>query len=357
MDKITLPMSVKQINTDDDYFIVEGHVAAYGNVDYGDDRIEHGAFSDFLKNAASNGQVNVPTLWSHRHNEPIGIMPISDMREDDKGLFIRSLMPKDDDFVKGRVMPQVRVGSVRQMSIGYDAEEWGYDGDIRVLKKLHLWEGSLTPIAMNERATVTSFKTVVPFGDLPLADRTRAWDSDSAMGRVREWSGINGDGDLSDPDVQSKYRKAFFWYASADGDTFDAYRLPFADVIDGKLTAVPRGIFAAAASMRGARDGVYLPQNDRPGVIRNIEKYYEKIGLESPFGKSFRVDSLKTIDVRDLEKILRSGARFPAKTAVAIISAIKSAGLRDVDPTDNRDGNEAECVAINNKLDEILNLF
>lgn len=357
MQKLNLPIYVKATGEEGEYHTFEGLVAAYGNVDLGGDRIEKGAFADFLRESANKGQENVPILWAHRHGEPIGIMPISEMSETDKGLWVKGYMPKSDTFVSGRVMPQMQIGSVRTMSIGYDCDDWTIENNIRVLNKLYLFEGSLTPLPMNPDATITSFKEIVPYADLPLADRSRPWDSDAALGRVREWSGIDTQNDLLDPDAQRKYKRAFLWFDGADQASFDAYKLPFADIIDGQLTAVPRGIFTAAGVMRGAYGGAYLPQQDRPSIKRNIERYYEKMGLETPFGKSFRIDDFSAIEIRDLEKVFRSGARFSAKMAVKLVSAIKAAGLRDVESDGARDEKDTVDDELNNKIDELLTLF
>lgn len=350
MDRLVLPLEIKQLEEATEHFTFEGHLAVFNNTDFGNDKILPGAFADFLKETKD---VNVPVFWAHHSSEPVGVFPIADMKEDEKGLFVKGLLPREDTFVSGRVIPQMKIGSVAKMSIGYDTIDFEMEGNVRVLKKLYLWEGSLVPVAMNEEARITGMKAVTPFGDLPLADRQRAWDSDAAIGRVREWAGANGDGDLSDPDVQATYKQAFFWYDSTDADLLGSYKLPFADIIDGRLIAVPRGIFAAAGAMRGARGGVFIPQQDRPGIVRNIERYYAKMDLESPFSKAFRIDDLSCIDERTLESILRSGARFSAKMAPAIISAIKSAGLRDVDRGGLRDGdNDADKI-----LDELNNIL
>ena len=44
-----------------------------------------------------------------------------------------------------------------------------------------------------------------------------------------------------------KYRDAHVWYDSHNKDNFTAYKMLIADVIDGKLKAVPRAVMAAAA--------------------------------------------------------------------------------------------------------------
>jgi hypothetical protein len=96
---------------------------------------------------------------------------------------------------------------------------------------------------------------VTAFQDLPLADRDREWDGAAAEKRVRAWA------DAEDEPNQ-KYRDAHVWYDADAKQNFTAYKLLIADVVGGKLVAVPRGVFAAAAVMQGSRGGVDLPAKD-----------------------------------------------------------------------------------------------
>ena len=100
--------------------------------------------------------------------------------------------------------------------------------------------------------------TVTTFQDLPLADRDRAWDGDAADKRVRKWADAT-----DEPDA--KYRDAHVWYDADNKDEFGAYKLLIADVIDGRLKAVPRGVMAAGNVMQGARGGVDLPPRTSTG--------------------------------------------------------------------------------------------
>lgn len=118
--------------------------------------------------------------------------------------------------------------------------------------------------------------SVTSFQDLPLADRDRSWDGDAAEKRVRAWAGAE-DG------PNEKYRDAHVWYDTENKDNFTAYKLLVADVVDGRLTAVPRGVFAAAAVMQGSRGGVDLPQKDIARVKSHLAKYYAKLGEDAPW--------------------------------------------------------------------------
>ncbi|MDM7830266.1 hypothetical protein [Cellulomonas edaphi] len=117
---------------------------------------------------------------------------------------------------------------------------------------------------------------VTSFQDLPLADRDREWDGAAAEKRVRAWA------DAQD-EPNAKYRDAHVWYDADAKDNFTAYKLLIADVVDGRLTAVPRGFFAAAAVMQGSRGGVDLPAKDRDRVKSHLAKYYAKLGDTPPW--------------------------------------------------------------------------
>lgn len=115
-------------------------------------------------------------------------------------------------------------------------------------------------------------RAVVPFGDLPLAEPETPWNSAAARARVRAWAG----GDDLDA---AKYRKAFLWYDEAEPDLLGSYKFPIADVVDGKLVAVPRAIFAAAARL----DQADVPAEDLPTMRAVLGSYYEKMERPAPW--------------------------------------------------------------------------
>lgn len=118
--------------------------------------------------------------------------------------------------------------------------------------------------------------SVTAFQDLPLADRDRQWDGSAAESRVRKWA------DAEDG-PNEKYREAHVWYDSDNKDNFGAYKLLIADVIDGRLRAVPRGVMAAGAVMQGSRGGVDLPADDIDRVKSHLAKYYKKMDDTPPW--------------------------------------------------------------------------
>jgi hypothetical protein len=121
--------------------------------------------------------------------------------------------------------------------------------------------------------------SVTAFQDLPMAERDRKWDGDAAEKRVRKWA------DAQDT-PNEKYRDAHVWYDNAKKDNFTAYKLLIADVIDGKLKAVPRAVMIAGAVIDGARGGINLPEDDVDRVKSHLAKYYKKMGETAPWERS-----------------------------------------------------------------------
>jgi hypothetical protein len=120
---------------------------------------------------------------------------------------------------------------------------------------------------------------VSAFQDLPLADRDRKWDGDAAEARVRAWAS-------AEERPNERYRDAHVWYDADDKDEFGAYKLLIADVVDGRLRAVPRAIMAAAGVVQGARGGVDLPERDIDRVRSHLAKYYAKMGDTAPWERA-----------------------------------------------------------------------
>ena len=76
---------------------------------------------------------------------------------------------------------------------------------------------------------------------LPVAPRSHEWDGDAARRRVFDAF-----------DTGEERGRAFLW---VDGptDQIGSYHLGYADVVDGELTIIPRGVSAARGALSGAR--------------------------------------------------------------------------------------------------------
>lgn len=115
------------------------------------------------------------------------------------------------------------------------------------------------------------------WSSLPLADDSRAWDGSAAAGRVFDWA---TNGDTTD---WGRYARAFLRKDdSADPETKGAYSFGIADVIDGTLTIVPRGVFAAAAAIQGSRTGSAPEEAD--AMRSALNPIYKRLDRDPPWG-------------------------------------------------------------------------
>lgn len=160
-DYLQLPLEIKNVKTDEEseMFTFEGFAATFDNVDLVDDRIEKGAFEKSIKNRTPK------LLMQHNSFEaPIGI--ISKIEENEKGLFIKAEMPKTDARVRDIIMPQMKVGSLDSMSIGFRVKDFDTEKDVRVLKEIEVHEISLVTFPANPKALVTGTKAEFGIADV-----------------------------------------------------------------------------------------------------------------------------------------------------------------------------------------------
>ncbi len=329
----TEPQIVKRIPAlytkviDEDQGIVEEIFAVMGNIDHGKDRIYLGSFTKTL--SERGGKVLV--LDMHNTDSILRVIgkPI-EIREIGKNELppqVRQKFPDATGAVLAKTQylldtpeglgafKRIKSGAITELSFGFDIADENYstvkakktddgwqldpNGDdlkVRNITAVKLYEYSRVLWGMNPATTTVAVKSgdgpdddkaIVPYQNLPLADRERAWDQGAARQRVKEWAG----GDSID---FPKYRRAFLWVdGSETAETEGAYKFPIADVVDGTLTAVPKAVFAAAARIRA------IPEGERSGAQSHLGRYYKKMAAEfdddsivAPWDKSKSVKSV-----------------------------------------------------------------
>jgi hypothetical protein len=146
---------------------------------------------------------------------------------------------------------------------------------------------------------------------LALGDRDREWDQEGARKRIFHWAG------WEDNPSPAKAKRAFFAYNDAEPKELTAYKLPFADVVGGELKAMPRGLFAVAQMLRGARDGVDLPEPVLRSARRKVTTYYHKMGEDAPWeepgGRKKMPGALTPAKRRKSEQAASKAARTRAR--------------------------------------------
>ncbi|MFF1965454.1 phage minor head protein [Streptomyces sp. NPDC058232] len=128
-----------------------------------------------------------------------------------------------------------------------------------------LYVGPSSEASANAISAAASGNLDLPVGD----DRDWPWEGDEAGKNVLAWA---TDGDTVDAD---KLGSAFLWRdEDADPATVAAYRLPFADVIDGELRTVAAGVYAAASALQDDAD---IPDDDRDALKGRVETLYGRL--------------------------------------------------------------------------------
>lgn len=121
--------------------------------------------------------------------------------------------------------------------------------------------------------------TVIGSKTLPVDDRYE-WDGDAAVERMRILASSDGSGDKDKVNFES-YKRGFL-FRTEDVKNFGSYKLPFADVIDGKLMAVWGGIARALGALMGARTPVAIPDRYKRGCYNVLAVYYKKLDKDLP---------------------------------------------------------------------------
>lgn len=133
--------------------IISGYGAFFGNLDSYKDIIAAGAFAETLIEKRDR----IAFCYQHDIWNPIG--KIQDIKEDDKGLWLKVMLSAAEDDIQTKV----KEGILKEMSIGYrvvDSSEEIRNGEtIRILKKINLYEISLVTIAANPLAVIQSMKS------------------------------------------------------------------------------------------------------------------------------------------------------------------------------------------------------
>lgn len=161
--------------------VFEGYASVFDVVDQGFDVIRRGAFQRSLDAGRP-----VRMLWQHNPDEPIGVW--DEVREDDRGLYVRGRLVMDVPRAKAAAS-LLKAGALDSMSIGYRTIEAvaGDNPRVRELTEVQLLEVSLVTFPMNTSAKVTDVKAIRTIRDFEKAMR------DAGFSR-REAKAIAADG-------------------------------------------------------------------------------------------------------------------------------------------------------------------
>jgi HK97 family phage prohead protease len=268
-EEFSVPFKLDSADADSGVF--QGVASVFGNLidTWPLTRVQPGAFT---KTLAENFK-RIKILYQHDWTKPVGL-PI-ELRETAEGLFTHGELGQSALAQSVRAdlkpLPLTKRSILDELSIGFDPireeyiKEEGQTEAVRLLKEVKLWEISIVTWGADSKARVRSAHAL-PFRDLPLAPEALLFERDAAIERVEKWAA--GD---------AKKLAAAFITEGFQGPDSAAL---IADVVDGRLVAVPQAVYDAARtlSMFGAED------RDED-VQRHIERYYRKLGRVAPWDK------------------------------------------------------------------------
>lgn len=333
MEIKTQPLQLKDIEPSKG--IYTGYASTY-TIDDGDppDIVEPGAFAKTIQeNGPTSPKPRIKVLYQHDFFSPIG-KPLV-LKEDSTGLYHESQIAQTT--LGKDVLTLMAEGVISEQSIGFDTIKSDMDSDgVRHLRELKLWEYSPVTWGMNANTPILGVKSLgtaetlaerirraekaIHRGELssedlvmaleqtlplwreelkrmdfknasgkttwPLAPEDTVWNGDEAHKRILAWA--TG----SDNKVDwTKYASCYFWFDGSapdpdhDGlpDRVGDYKLPFCDVVDGAVKAVPRGIMAVAGVLQGSMGGVDIPDADKDAIKAKVATYYKKMGKTPPW--------------------------------------------------------------------------
>lgn len=145
-------LQVKDLSEDGTF---EGYGSVFGNVDSYGEKVMPGAFVESLARHKREGS-NVLMLWNHDSQQPIGVW--EDLAEDAKGLWGKGRFLLDIQRAR-EVYTLAKNKAIGGLSIGYREVETEPDQNVRLLKKLDLYEISPVTFPANRRARIESVKS------------------------------------------------------------------------------------------------------------------------------------------------------------------------------------------------------
>jgi HK97 family phage prohead protease len=277
---------------------IEGYLATWepdtGGVFGVPDQFVPGAFRASLEDHVSrnNRQVRLKDM----HGRVIGGFPIETVVEDEVGLKGVGRVNLETQL-GAEAWALIKQGVISDLSVGFIALEDKIVNGVRKIFKAQLMEASIVDEPANRGAQILEFHNAQPFYDLPIADHEHPWDPIGALNRVQEFTRVQ-------TDPTAEWKKCFV--QASHGTLMHS----IVDVVDGRIVAIPKAVQELADSMLDREF------EGKAAVVRHLERYFAKMGMDSPFPAEERqfvgVDEVKALleDGKDLAETLRRGVAF-----------------------------------------------
>ena len=333
--------------------IVAGYIATW-DLDRGDwcfkDQFAPGAFAESIQDLKNRKR---QIRLKDHHGRTIGGFPIETVKEDAIGLF--GIGEINLEVQQGReAFLLAKQGVLTDFSIGFTVINKTVDEEleIRTINKATVWEGSIVDEPMNPKAVITVVKSNQFLG-LDIDSKTE-WNPEEAIARVKEFTS-------SEDNPSPSYKNGFLLYDTEKMTEFDSYKFLMCDVVNGKLVVIPKALFALTDDIKS---GNGMTSEERSSVIKHAERYYVKMGMESPFDEDdkqyFIENDVDNFTKRDLENALRKSGTFSKSAAKSIVSRIVletwidgESGLNDDEDEDKDKDKDKDSKSLEDLLSEI----
>lgn len=271
-----------------DYGVVSGYIAtwepdAWPGIYGVKDRIMPGAYTESIQNHRDRG--NRQVRLKDQHYKTIGGFPIDNVKQDGIGLYGQGNINLNTQLGR-EAYALAKQGVLVDFSVGHIVMQEELKGGFRNILKADLIEGSIVDEPANQKANILEVKSSVG-SELPLLDDANyKWDPIAALDRVLELK-----------------------YSGGQSNAFISGIL-IADVIDGKLHAIPEAIKIAADEVK----------SDQEQLI--VERYFARMGVKSPFEKKmfYTLDDIKSLSNAEMKEILLSSGMFSNGAARAVVA-------------------------------------
>ena len=141
---------MKSINEEGE---IEGYASVFDEIDRNGDVVERGAFAKSIKEFSIGKKPKL--LWQHDTSEPIGI--IKELKEDDRGLFVRAELLLDLPKAK-EIHLLLKNKALDGFSIGYKIRNHFMKNNRKHLTDIELLEVSIVTFPACESATIDDVK-------------------------------------------------------------------------------------------------------------------------------------------------------------------------------------------------------
>lgn len=167
----------------------------------------------------------------------------------------------------------------------WQAQETGEDPALELLfTRYEIAAATLVPVPAFAQCrpfellepALTAAVRAAGWDSLPLADREQSWNGADAAARLAELCGLGGD----EPDWACYAAGFLYTDPDANPETKGAHGFGIVDVLDGEQRIVPRGVFAVAASLQGARGGPKIAEDDQTRMREIVAGLYARMRAE-----------------------------------------------------------------------------